>query len=111
MTQPTLFPLDALPRVAPNNSKAALHAFCRANGILTHTTGDYDDRDCPAWAAVKVPPKRLDDGKPIAAGMNIAEMFAWFGRLLDEGGWAAYGHTEREAVELVCQQRDIPFTP
>lgn len=109
MNEPTLFPLPQAERIKPSNSKSALHAFCKENGILTHTTGDYKDWDCPPWVAVKVPPRRLDDGKPIPEGMSIAEMFAWFGRLLDEGGWAAYGQTEREAVQSVCEERKIPF--
>jgi hypothetical protein len=107
---PTLFPMDDVPKRGVGKSKAELRAFCVANGIRTHSTGEPDSKEMSKWVAVKVPPKNLADGRqPIPD--SVAGMFGQFGRLLDDGGWAGYGGTEREAVEAVCNQRQIPFNP
>ncbi len=80
------------------------------NGIVTHgmaTVGKGEES--VKWVAVKVPTKRLDNGKPMKKPMSLPEMFAWFGRLLDEDGWTGYGKTEKAAVEAVCKERGIEF--
>lgn len=109
--QPTLFPLPALDDSRTRKGKERLHAFMKINGIVTQSMKkSTKDEASIKWVAVKVPTKRLDNGKPIGS-MNIGEMFAWFGRLLDEGGYAGYGPTEAQAVEAVCEERKIPFAP
>jgi hypothetical protein len=39
--------------------------------------------------------------------MDVPSMFAYFGRLLDESGRAAYGATEIEAVENLAVENRI----
>lgn len=77
------------------------------HGIKTHHA-PHMEREV-RWIAVEVPPRRLDDGGEIE-GMSVADMFAWFGRLLDEGGWVGYGATEYEAVCDCCRNRKIEIT-
>jgi hypothetical protein len=92
----------------PKRARAELVAAVKKkHGIATHHAS-HMERPI-RWVAVQVPPKRLDDGEPIA-GMSVPEMFAWFGRLLDEGGWVGYGPTEYEAVAECCRERKISFT-
>lgn len=108
--QEDLFALDATPaaRRRPGDRRAALRAFKERNGILTHDAGrDFDPAES-RWLAVKVPPRRLDDGGPIA-GMSVGEMMACFCRLLDEGGWTGNGPTQLEAVKACAEARKIPF--
>jgi len=106
--QSFLFPVEDLPRRSAG--KKALHQFMRIQGIVTHGMTEVGKgEEKVKWVAVKVPHKRLDDGKPMKNGMRLSEMFAYFGRLLDEGGWTGYGTTERAAVEEVCKERGIEF--
>lgn len=83
---------------------ARITAFKKEHGILTHRSAAY--REC-RWMAVKVPPKRLDNGGPIE-GMSLFDMAANFCRLLDEGGWTGYGAGELSAIRDLCENRDIP---
>ncbi len=109
--QPTLFPLEASGLARSPGGKGKLHAFMLLHGIVTHgMPGKLEgDEAGTKWVAVKVPHKRLDNGKPMKKAMSLPEMFAWFGRLLEEGGWTGYGRTEAEAVEAVCKERGIEF--
>lgn len=93
------------PKTRPSKAKK-LSEFKSQHGILTHDSGRQPDGGIMRWVAVKVPPKRLDDGGPIK-GMSLFDMCANFCRLLDEGGWTGYGNSELEAVRDVCKTRGI----
>jgi hypothetical protein len=82
--------------------------FKRIHGIRTHYA-PHMERPI-RWVAVKVPPKRLDDGGPLG-DMDLPTMFANFGRLLDEGGLVGYGSTEFYAIQECCLNQKIKFTP
>jgi hypothetical protein len=103
-TDPTLFPLSEKAPRKLRPTAARIMAYKKANGILTHRT-EYP-LEVP-WLAVKVPPKRLDDGGPIE-GMDVGDMVASFGRLLDEGGWTGTGRGELAAIRDLCMNRKIP---
>lgn len=93
--------LDVPPQA---QSKAAqITAFKKEHGILTHRS--WSCGDC-RWMAVKVPPRRLDNGGPIA-GMSLFDMAANFCRLLDDGGWTGYGKGELSAIRALCENRGI----
>lgn len=79
-------------------------AFKKQNGIITHRCAHTTEA---RWMAVKIPPRRLDNGGPIE-GMTLLQMAENFCRLLDEGGWTGYGNGELTAIRDVCENRNIP---
>jgi hypothetical protein len=97
--------IDVPRTTAPKRTRKDITAFKKANGILTHHfTGGNDAEE--RWMAVKVPPRRLDDGGPIE-GMTLYSMCENFCRLLDDGGWTAYARGELSAVRALCEKRKI----
>ena len=97
-------PATASPRSTERREHVA--AAKKAYGIMTHHA-PHMEREI-RWVAVRVPPKRLDDGKSIE-GMDVPSMFAYFGRLLDEGGWVGYGPTEHDAIAECCREQKLKF--
>lgn len=95
---------ENVPPSAPTAAQCVAR-FKTAHGILTHSAACAPKQG--KWLALKIPPRRLDNGEP-TAGLSLSGMFAHFGRLLDEGGWSAYGATEREAIREVCRQQKLP---
>lgn len=93
------------------SQKELLHRFCKANGIWTHTiTRAKASKDFPAWTALLLPsnphgielPYVQDETEPM-------EIIAGYCRVLDESGMLVEGETEREAVEILCRNLNIPF--
>ena len=103
MSTPQLTLID-VPRDVSACLSARLAAFKAKHGIVTHS--NRDTHDPGRWVAVKIPPHRLDSGKPLD-GIPLWEMFADFGRLLDEGGWTGYGRSQREAIRELCREQGI----
>ena len=101
-TQPMLLDVPQAERGPSLTDK--IEAFKKLHGIQTHSNRDRGDPG--RWVAVKIPPHRLDNGKPLD-GMELFDMFAWFGRLLDEGGWTGYGPSQLAAIRDLCKERGI----
>jgi hypothetical protein len=100
-SQPKLFEVQ---KDSPTH-KEKLHAFMSANGIETfHSTGFT--RDELPWTAAHMKSCR-ELGYGVEPDDDIGTCFAKVGRLMEEAGYVAYGKTERDAVEKVCENLRI----
>lgn len=89
-----------VPKTHPSR-KDRIKAFKAANEIQTHKCCDGD------WMAAHMPSCRKL-GYGVTATSDLFECAAKVCRLMDEAGYTGYGDTEREAIQQVCENLDIP---
>ena len=83
-----------------------LAAWKREHGIeMLHSA--FRREEFP-WLAAHLPSaRRLGYG--VTADSDLFDCFSKVGRLMDEAGIAAYGRTERDAIDEVCRNCGIPL--
>lgn len=94
-----------VPRTGPSR-RQKLAAFKREHGIETHHVPGAED----GWCAAHLPSaRRLGYG--VEPTDDLPACAAKVGMLMDEAGIAAYGNTEREAIDQVCRNCGLPLPP
>lgn len=95
-----------VPKDSPTR-KEQIEAFKAKHSIETHNAGPKWGRENYPWSACLMPAARKF-GYGVTEQSNIYDAVAKVGRLLSEAGYLVEGRTEREAIQMLCQNCDIP---
>lgn len=102
-----------VPKDSPSHEER-LEAFKKRIGIWTHSGPGESSREFPKWTALLLPTdgegkERYSDHRPYCKSDDPFELIAGYCRILQESERMEYGHTEREAIQNLCQANKIPF--
>lgn len=98
-----------VPKDSPSH-KERIDAFKAKIGIWTAAMKGESTREFPKWCAMLLPSNSVGiKYHHYGKTEEPWELISSSCRILEEGGYMTFGHTERDALETLCDENKIPF--
>lgn len=97
-----------VPKTHPSR-QAKLDAFKKLHDIATHRS-NMAREDCPWCACAMKPAREMWKNHQRTGEPTLFDLVAHLCRRLEESGILTTGVSERDAVQLICDNLGIPFT-